>query len=276
MPLRSLPDSFEYSSPGSISQDNRETKRSKNVLPSRSKNVPRRRRQSAYKDARTLQKISSFLPPEPETAAPSGVSSSVSSPTPSQTQSPTPSNDNLIPVWDLTGDSVKAVCAAAALLIAETPAVAFTFNLTPEAIEKAKGHPAGFLDSLKRSFDKELKRAGIVLPYWFVVDTDKDGRLHIQGAVLPPQPSERGMQALREAMKAAWGEWQGPGKHKQLRFKELYSDGWAIYCMRNQRKVAKVIGPRTFTVTQPLGRDAKWVYGEVRRIMRLDASPLGC
>jgi hypothetical protein len=179
-------------------------------------------------------------------------------------------------VWDLTGDSVKAVCAAAALLIAETPAVAFTFNLTPEAIEKAKGHPAGFLDSLKRSFDKELKRAGIVLPYWFVVDTDKDGRLHIQGAVLPPQPSERGMQALREAMKAAWGEWQGPGKHKQLRFKELYSDGWAIYCMRNQRKVAKVIGPRTFTVTQPLGRDAKWVYGEVRRIMRLDASPLGC
>lgn len=83
------------------------------------------------------------------------------------------------------------MCATGALLIAETPAVAFTFNLTPEAIERAKGHPAGFLDSLKRSLDKELKRAGIVLPYWFVIDVDEDGRLHIQGAALPSSTSLR-------------------------------------------------------------------------------------
>lgn len=269
MPLRSQADEIQYSSADALLQDNREKKRSKNVQHTRSKNVSPRRRQSAYKDARTLQKISAFLPPEPDTAAQSSVSSSVSSPTPLHAQSPTPSNDNLLlPLWALTGDGVKAVFAAAALLIAETPAVAFTFNLTPEAIERAKGDPAGFLDSLKRSFDKELKRAGIVLPYWFVVDTDKDGRLHIQGATLPPSTSLRAMLNLRNAMKAAWGEWQGPGKHKQLCFKPLYSDDWASYCMRNQRKVAKVIGPRTFTVTQPLGRDAKWVYGEVRRIMR--------
>lgn len=73
-------------------------------------------------------------------------------------------------------------------------------------------------------------------------------------------------------MKASWGEWQGPGKRRQLRIKKLYSDDWTTYCMRNQRKVAKIIDhrprPRTFTITQPLGREAKWVYGEVRRIMR--------
>jgi hypothetical protein len=73
---------------------------------------------------------------------------------------------------------------------------------------------------------------------------------------------------IRKAMKAAWGEWQRPGAHKQLRFKTLYSDGWATYCMRNQRDVAKIIGPRTFTINQALRRDAEWVYAEIRRIMR--------
>jgi hypothetical protein len=69
-------------------------------------------------------------------------------------------------------------------------------------------------------------------------------------------------------MKVARGEWQDPDKRKQLRFRKLYSDGWATYNMRNQCAVAKIIGPRTFTINQALRWDAEWAYGEIRRIMR--------
>jgi hypothetical protein len=270
--LRQKLEQNEYSTSGILSQDNREGKRSKNVLPSRSKNVSPRRRRTSFKDSQTLRKISTFSPSAALAPASSGVSSSVVHPTPLHTHPSTPcltpSNDNRIPVWALTGDTVKAVIATGALVFAETPAVAFTFNLTPEAIEKAKGQPAGFLDSLKRSWDKELKRAfGSVFPYLFAIDIE-DGRLHIHGAFLPPAMSLRTIRKIRATMKDAWGKQEGPGARKQLRFKKLFSDDWAFYFMRNRRKVAKIIGPRTFTITRPLQRDAQRVYSEIRRIMR--------
>lgn len=188
---------------------------------------------------------------------------------PTKVRAPTPANDNLIFVWSLTSVAVTAVAATVALLIAETPAVAFTFNLTPDAIAKALASPTGFLDSLKRSFDLELKRLlpGVTLPYWFAIDITDDGRLHIHGAFLSPATNLPMVRKIRKIMKAAWGEWAGPGKRKQLRFRKLYSDDWATYCMENQAKVAKIIGPRTFTINQPLRRDAEWVYAEIRRIM---------
>ncbi|WP_375763088.1 hypothetical protein ACE10X_27225 [Bradyrhizobium sp. Pha-3] len=251
----------DYSQPTAVLQDNREKKRSNNVSPSRSKKVSRVRRSNA-KDTRILQRIEAFPVPS------DGVSSSVAHSTPPHTPL-TPSTNHHIPVWAHTGDRVKAVFATGALLIADTPAVAFTFNLTDDAIERAKGHPAGFLDALKRPFDAHLKRAfGTVFPYWFAIDMNEEGRLHIHGAFLPPATTIRTVRKIRGTMKAAWGEWKGPGKRKQLRFKTLYSDDWATYCIRNQRKVGKLIGPRTFTVTQPLGQEAKSVYIEIRRIMR--------
>jgi hypothetical protein len=66
---------------------------------------------------------------------------------------PTPANDNLLPVWGVTGDTVKVLSASVALQLLETPPVAFTFNLTPEAVAMALGHSEGFLYALKRPFD---------------------------------------------------------------------------------------------------------------------------
>ena len=256
------------------------TEWSKNVLADRSKNVSARERRAPASDARNIAKMRSFrvgvIPPAYTSSVshPTPVLTLPISPTPTPSDSkkvsaPTPAYDNLIPVWSLTGDDMTAVAATVALLIAETPAVAFTFNLTPDAIAKALDSPSGFLDSLKRSFDLELKRMlkGVALPYWFVIDVE-DGRLHIHGAFLAPATNLPMVRRIRKVMKTAWGEWQGPGKRKQLRFRNLYSDGWATYCMEDQKRVAKVIGPRTFTVTQRLGRDAKWAYAEIRRIMR--------
>lgn len=248
-------------------------KRSKNVQRSRSKNVSPRRRRTLSKDSKTLVKMRSFCP-APETApatslvvTPSPTSTcSINTPSPSLT----PANDNLIPTWSLVGDSVKAVAATAALQLSDRPAHAFAFNLVPVTIEAALANPAGFLDHLKRFFDRELKRAGLDLPYWFAIDINEFKRLHIQGAfaaVLEHHP------AIRKAMKAAWGEWKNPGKRKQLWISpNPCDDGWADYCLRNQRKVAKIIGSRTFTITRPLQREAEWTYSEIRRIMRAASS----
>jgi hypothetical protein len=160
------------------------------------------------------------------------------------------------------------VAATAALQLSGRPARAFVFNLTPEAIAEAQAHPAGFVDSLKRDLDKALKRTGLDLSYWFCIDVNEEGRLHVHGAFaanLEQHP------AIRDAMKASWG----PGESKQLWFSaEPCDDGWATYSVRNHRKVAKIIGRpddrkvRTLTINQPLRRDAEWTYSEIRRIMR--------
>jgi len=68
--------------------------------------------------------------------------------------------DNDIPDWDFMGDKVKAVAATAALRIANKPVWSFSFNLTPEAEAKALRVPKRFLESLKRSFEKN--RGGLV------------------------------------------------------------------------------------------------------------------
>jgi hypothetical protein len=249
------------------------TERSKYVLALRSINVSARERRSPETDATIIAKMRSFRVGDDPHASTSSVSTplpSITTPSDSKKASaPTPANDNLIPVWSLTCDAVTALSATVALQLSETPAVAFSFNLTPDAIAEALDSPTGFLDSLKRSFDVELKRLlrGVTLPYWFAIDVE-DGRLHIHGAFLAPAANLPMLPKIRKTMKAAWGEWEGPGKHKQLRFRTLYSDGWATYCMRNQQAVAKIIGPRTFTITQPLGREAKWAYLKIREIMR--------
>jgi hypothetical protein len=234
---------------------------------------PRARRLRS-KDAKTIEKIRGFRIIDESARS----VSSVVYPTPSKTSpitthktplpTPSPANDNRhIPVWSLTSDAVKVFASCVALQLSGKPAVAFTFNLTPDAIAEAKDSPTGFLDPLKRSFDLELKRAlqGAALPYWFAIDVDADGRLHIHGAFAADDSMHP---AIREAMKAAWGEWEGPGKHKQLWFSPApCDDGWATYSMRNQRAVAKIIGARTFTISG-LRRDAEWAYSEIRRIMR--------
>lgn len=263
MPLQRTSEQERYSASRALPQDNRPSRSE-----IRSKKVPQRVRQSALKDRKILEKIAAFRVPAHMLAG----EASVAHPTPSNplsidtsvtpTTSPKPSNDN-IPVWAHTGDVVKAVAATAALQIAEKPAYAFTFNLTTKAREKALTHPMGFLDSLKRAFDKQLARAGIRLPYWFCIDRDWDGRLHIHGAFAAVTEKE----ILKEAMRRAWGEAPERGRQFQIKIVPLRDDGWATYATRNLRRVSNKIGP-AFTMTRPLQQDAQWTYEEIRRIMR--------
>lgn len=247
----------QYSATSPVGQDNRDE--------SVTKNVSERTRRSAFKDSKIIEKMRAFRVPADLARLESLVTPSTPpSIAPSTSQHPKPVNDNLIPLWADTGDIVKSVAATGALQISEKPAHAFTFNLTKSAREKALKHPAGFLDSLKRPFDQLLRRAGIDLPYWFCIDTDRDGRLHIHGA-FGASPEDH--QHLKDIMWQAWGKWPGAGLQFQIKINPC-DDGWATYSMRNRRRVAKIIGDRTFTITRPLQRDAEFVYTEVRRIMR--------
>jgi len=255
---------------------------SKNVSAERSKNVSSRVRKSAANDDKIVRSIralrvhdasasdlslvrDSTTPHSPPLSAPHSHPFA-SAPTPSK-----PANDN-IPVWALTGDDVKVFSASVALQLLETPPVAFTFNLTPDAIAKAKADPKGFLDGLSRSFAQILRRRlpGMEIPYWFAIDTTPEERLHIHGAFVLPVNDLATLRTIRQAMKDAWGAWDTPGKHKQVRFKRLYSDDWATYCLRNRRAVSKAIGPRVVVMNHPMRRDAEWAYSEIRRLARED------
>lgn len=106
-----------------------------------------------------------------------------------------------------------------------------------------------------------LARAGLSLPYWFCLDTDRDERLHIHGA-FAAHPEL--VPAIRSAMTKVWGQWTNPGKHLQLVVKPC-DEGWVGYAMRNQKRVAKIVGKRTFTIKDRAG--AEQTYSTIRRIM---------
>lgn len=251
--------------PATVS-NNVSEQRSNNVPEQRSKDVPSRRRRSVEKDGEIIAKIRAFkLPVAPLT--PSSLVT-LSSPTHNPVALSS-ANDNLVPVWALTGDRVKVLFANVALQITEGKRhVAFSFNLTPETIDRAKSHSAGFLDCLKRDLDRELKRGGLDLLYWFAVDADNDRRLHLHGEFCA---TDDDVEVVRTLMKKAWGVWHAPGRHKQVRFEpKPPDDGWATYAMRNQAAVSKLIGPRTFTICHRLRRDAEWAYSELRQIMRTE------
>jgi hypothetical protein len=275
VPLQSQPDSHQYSMSASIGQDDREEKRSKNVQQSRSKNVSPRRRRKPSKDAKSIEKICTFgnSPQSSPVGSLVATSTPIKHPkthTPSITSSPSAIKRNHLPQWEHTSDEAKAFAAVLDLSFAGKAAHAFNFNLTPEAIDKAMSQPKRFLESLKRLLDRELARAGIHLPnYLFSVDMDYDKRLHLHGAF---DAAPELLPAIGAAMKKAWGEQEGPGKKYQLKFKPLYSEGWAYYLTRNRRRVTKIIGA-TVAITHPLRRDARSTYNRLRTIIG-DASEL--
>lgn len=196
-------------------------------------------------------------PPHPHFSPLPATHSPKSSPSLSDTFTPLPS-------WEFTDDRMKAVAATIALQVLER-AVSFTFNLTPERIAEGMKKPDHFLEGLKRDLDRVFKRRfGSVPLYWFSLDINRKGRLHLHGAI---EADRSGLPSLGEAMKSAWGEWKGRGVDHQLDWNaQLCNDDWATYALRNRSAVRKIVGDRTMTITTPLRREAKETYEEIRRL----------
>ena len=104
------------------------------------------------------------------------------------------------------------------------------------------------------------------LPYCFCIDITPEGRLHIHGDFGAPTEDH---QRLKEAKWKAWGKFKRYPQFQIWISPRPCDDGWAPYCMRNRRRVEKIIG-QTFTLTRPLQREAEWTFSEIRRIMRRD------
>lgn len=244
---------------------------SENVPPTVSENVPapaprcmsgprpkmsqKAARRSAANDRQIIERIQNFDLPTGDTRA----ISSVATPNTHPNRHSTPLS---LPTWEKTSDHLKLFSATLDIMTTpETAPYAFSFNLTPEAVTKAKSAPAGALDHLKRNLDKTLSRAGLSLPYWFALDIDRKGRLHVHGA-FAAYPEL--VPAIRSAMTKAWGQWEGAGKHLQLVVKPC-NEGWAGYAMKKQKQVAKIVGKRTFTIKDRAG--AEQTYSIIRSVM---------
>jgi hypothetical protein len=229
-----------------------------------SKKVTRRFRRSASIDDELIKKIQQFR------VFPNAL---IGTPLVGDFQPPIshplkPSNDNALPVWELTKDRVKLAASTWALQVSGKRPISWTLNLTPERIEEAQRHPSGFTKCmsryLQRAFERELGSAAL---YWLSTDASATGRLHLHGAVAAdPQKLE----AVERALRHVGGQGSKPDKDDNMVDLNLErcDEGWAIYSVRNAARVRRLIKGRTLSITGPLRSEGKWFYDEVRRIMR--------
>ena len=229
-------------------------------------------RSSDRKDKKTLRTIASFQLPvgsadsSPLVEAP--PTSKTALPPPAHHDLPKPLNDNHLPVWEKTRGRVKLAAANEAMEYLREPGTrpfSFSLNLTPERESEALRHPKGFCDYFKRQIERDLKRAGIDLPYWwFAVDIEGD-RLHLHGGMLL---SRKDVRAVDASLRRSGGKMTGPAGRYQLKLKARCDWGWGTYAIRNHGKVRRIIGDHMVSISQPLVRQARWVYQQYRSIMK--------
>jgi hypothetical protein len=238
-----------------------------------SRKVTGRFRRSDANDKQTIRKLQQFEIPGASASGPPSVGI-FSPPIPPPSSTPPPSrshdNDNALAVWENGGYRVKLLLANEALAFAWGRPVSWTLNLSPDRVEEAQRDPRGFTESFSRDLNRALKRAlGRKPPYWFSVDVANkpSDRLHLQGGVAV---SDNELGAVSVAMLHVGGDWASTRfKDRQLHLNPDRCDhGWALYSLRNRRRVSGLIRGRTFSVTGPLRSEAKALYDEYRRIMR--------
>jgi hypothetical protein len=212
----------------------------------------------------------------------------VSSPSPAYL--PTPANDDhkapsdthgVLPVSDARKVAEKSattakshayehttdlgkITSAYRVLEATGAGVAFTLNCSPDEIAAAQHHPRGFADYFKRRISRALKGAFDYAPlYGFGVDVAPDNRLHIHGAIAA---NDNQLAVIKGALCHAGGKWASPWhRDKQCKLKPLCpADGWAIYCLRNQARVRRIITGGTISITTPLRRRARELWSVLR------------
>jgi hypothetical protein len=80
------------------------------------------------------------------------------------------------------------------------------------------------------------------------------------------RPDGNQLDAIKGALCHAGGKWASPWhREKQCKFKPLHpADGWAIYCLRNQARVKRLIRGRLISITTPLRGRAKELWSALR------------
>jgi hypothetical protein len=225
-----------------------------------SKKVTRRRRRSNDRDTQAIKTIQeSELSADP-THYPSLVGTlhpTISTPTTPQ-KSPTPCNENVkAPAWVFTTDRAKLFAANRAIAGA---AHAFTLNLGPDQLQRAVASPKGFSAYMRLAIMRTLERElGYVPLFWFVVDVNSQGRLHLHGGIAC---DDNALVATARALRHAGGNW-GAVKHhdRQLLLEpQTHLDGWVNYALGNIAKVRRLIPGKGVVISNPLRKLAQALY----------------
>ena len=92
------------------------------------------------------------------------------------------------PSWGKATEHVKVAYYQAALdtLCNDyTEGYSFSLNLSYDLVREIRGKPEkGFADQVRRKIEQSLRRAlGRKKPFWFVVEADRKGRIHLHGSV---------------------------------------------------------------------------------------------
>lgn len=229
-----------------------------------SKKVTRRRRRSNDRDAQAIKTIQeSELSPDPS-QYPSLVGTlqhTISTPSTPQ-KSPTPCNENVrAPAWVFTTDRAKLFAANRALA---DSAHAFTLNLGPDQLQRAVASPKGFSAYMRLAIMRALSRdLGYVPLFWFVVDVNSQGRLHLHGGIAC---DENGLAAVARALRHAGGNWAALKHHdRQLELvPQTDLDGWVSYALGNLPKVRRLISGNGVVISNRLRGMAQSLYDTMR------------
>ncbi|WP_170139721.1 hypothetical protein [Cereibacter changlensis] len=159
-----------------------------------------------------------------------------------------------LPAWRSMTSAQKFRAAVRAA--AGHDGLALTLNLSP-AREKALVASDDPLRLFSGYLNRELAKVGLSgLPYALAVEVAPGGKVHLHGAVVAGIAAP---DALKRALMRAGGEIAGRAGSRQLKLDAISgADGWADYCLKDQRQTTKTLkGDRLTFVSNDLVRLAK-------------------
>jgi hypothetical protein len=175
--------------------------------------------------------------------------------------------------WRDTGEAVRGLFFHEAL--ASEPSVkAFTLMLSRPVERAARAKGKHCLDWLHRRVVRQLRplggrHGGGAVPFWFVIEENSKGRLHIHGEISighvygakrTVRAVRRVFAPIRKALKGAGGKWDEDrdGEGTQLRFARGTPDcRWAGYCLKSVHKAR----PERRRYMRQFGSPPNWVAG---------------
>ena len=172
-----------------------------------------------------------------------------------------------IPLWDHTGDMLKAL--AWGVVTMERGGRALTLRLGPEVIAAASDDPKGFVHHVRRRIAHQMTKVstthGIERPEFFFIIEDSDlTEVHLHGAILCPD-DPRVLKSVRDGLRKAGGQWRGGGSARQLDMPKLETPlRWVNYIGKWRLGSALRLDGKTFAATQGLRAEAKHWYGQAR------------
>lgn len=146
-----------------------------------------------------------------------------------------------VPAWKHTGDRLKTLAWIMVMDEEGDKARTLNLNLGAEVIEMARNAKAkrgvGFARFIRERLSKHLRRAlsplGLEAPeFFFWVEAVDIRKAHLHGAIVIPDHAtpNKVMKAIREALKAAGGNWNDAEHENQVHLVQMHHPlGWSSY-----------------------------------------------